>query len=94
MNDVYAPLQKERYAYIPGLPTNISGDFHAISMEQGGNTEALDNRDEIKALFPHTYGKPIVSFVPGAHSTAHSTALRPLQLCCEGKWQADVAFWH
>ena len=62
MSDSYSPLQKERYAYAPKLPTNIAADFNDISVEFGSPTESVSDQSELKALFPNTYGKPMVRF--------------------------------
>jgi pyrophosphate--fructose-6-phosphate 1-phosphotransferase len=58
-----SPLQKERYAYAPKLPANIADGFHDIAAEFGKATESVSDQAELKALFPNTYGKPIVRFV-------------------------------
>jgi len=66
MNDSCSPLQKERYAYVPKLPSNIASGFDEIGLEFGGATESIDDQSELKAIFPNTYGKPIVSFASNA----------------------------
>ena len=40
-------------------------------MKEGAPTQSVDNQEEIKKLFPNTYGMPLVEFVPGdeAHDT-------------------------
>ena len=53
-------LQKARYQYKPKLPTTLGRDLAAIAIERGGPTEAVDDRAELKELFSHTYGRPIV----------------------------------
>lgn len=55
-------LQKERAAYRPKLPKALQG---AVKIEEGAPTQSVDNKDEIKKLFPHTYGMPLVEFVKG-----------------------------
>jgi pyrophosphate--fructose-6-phosphate 1-phosphotransferase len=58
-------LQKERYNYMPKLPASLSGRITDITVEAGAATEALADQDEIKKIFPLTYGKPVVTFTNG-----------------------------
>ena len=55
-------LQKERAAYQPKLPKGLQG---AVKVKEGEPTQSVGNQEEIKALFPNTYGMPLVEFVPG-----------------------------
>lgn len=55
-------LQKERASYQPKLPKALQG---TVKIKEGAPTESVDDQDEIKKLFPHTYGMPLVEFVPG-----------------------------
>ncbi len=55
-------MQKARAAYQPKLPLGLQG---AVKVQEGEPTQSVDNQDEIKALFPNTYGMPLVEFVPG-----------------------------
>jgi pyrophosphate--fructose-6-phosphate 1-phosphotransferase len=55
-------LQKARSAYQPKLPKALQG---AVKVKEGAPTQSVDNQDEIKKLFPNTYGMPLVEFVPG-----------------------------
>ena len=55
-------LQKERAAYLPKLPLALRG---AVKVKEGKPTHSVDNQDEIKKLFPNTYGLPLISFEPG-----------------------------
>ena len=55
-------LQKERASYQPKLPKALQG---AVKIQEGAPTESVDDQEEIKKLFPHTYGMPLVEFVPG-----------------------------
>ena len=58
-------LQKVRYEYNPKLPASLSGSVNDIAIETGAATEAITDRDEIKKIFPHSYGKPVVTFANG-----------------------------
>lgn len=53
-------LQKERAAYQPKLPKALQG---AVKVVEGAPTQSVDNQEEIKKLFPNTYGMPLVEFV-------------------------------
>ncbi len=55
-------LQKARASYQPKLPKALQG---AVKVSEGAPTKSVDNEDEIKKLFPNTYGMPLVEFVPG-----------------------------
>ncbi|MDD6227819.1 MAG: diphosphate--fructose-6-phosphate 1-phosphotransferase [Bacteroidales bacterium] len=52
-------LQKVRADYQPKLPKTLQG---SVKLKMGAPTESVANQDEIKALFPHTYGLPVVEF--------------------------------
>ena len=54
-------LQIERAAYQPKLPKALQG---AVKVKEGAPTQSVDNQEEIKKLFPNTYGMPIVEFEP------------------------------
>ena len=54
-------MQIARAAYQPKLPKALQG---AVKVKEGAPTQSVDNQKEIKALFPNTYGMPIVEFVP------------------------------
>ena len=55
-------LQIARAAYQPKLPRGLQG---AVKVQEGAPTQSVDNQEEIKALFPNTYGMPLVEFVAG-----------------------------
>lgn len=55
-------LQKERAAYQPKLPKGLQG---AVKVQEGEPTQSVGDQEEIKKLFPNTYGMPLVEFVPG-----------------------------
>ena len=54
-------LQIARSAYQPKLPLGLRGN---VSVKEGAPTQSVGNQEEIKALFPNTYGMPLVEFVP------------------------------
>ena len=55
-------LQKARAAYQPKLPKALQG---AVKAAEGAPTKSVDNQEEIKKLFPNTYGMPLIEFIPG-----------------------------
>ena len=58
-------LQKARASYQPKLPKALKG---AVKVSEGAPTQSVDNQDEIKKLFPNTYGMPLVEFVQGSEA--------------------------
>ena len=54
-------LQKARAAYQPKLPKALQG---AVKIKEGKPTQSVGDQEEIKKLFPNTYGMPIVEFEP------------------------------
>jgi diphosphate-dependent phosphofructokinase len=64
-------LQKARYQYKPKLPLAIQGEVNDIVVKLGEPTEAIDNKEQVKLMFPHTYGKPIARFTKGNNSKAN-----------------------
>lgn len=55
-------LQMARASYEPKLPQGLCGN---ISIKEGEPTQSVGDQEEIKKLFPNTYGLPLVEFVPG-----------------------------
>ena len=62
-------MQIQRAAYQPKLPKALQG---AVKVKEGAPTQSVDNQEEIKRLFPNTYGMPLVEFVPSEESNACS----------------------
>ena len=54
-------LQTARSAYQPKLPKALQG---SVKIKEGEPTQSVDDREDIKKLFPNTYGMPVVEFVP------------------------------
>ncbi|MBR1732977.1 MAG: diphosphate--fructose-6-phosphate 1-phosphotransferase, partial [Alloprevotella sp.] len=54
-------LQKARAAYQPKLPLGLRGN---VELREGAPTQSVGDQEEIKRLFPNTYGMPLVEFVP------------------------------
>ena len=52
-------LQIARASYQPKLPVSLTGPVVAV---EGAPTQSVADRDEIKTLFPNTYGLPELTF--------------------------------
>ena len=52
-------LQQVRLSYEPKLPQALKG---SVKIKEGEATQSVDNQEQIKALFPNTYGMPIIEF--------------------------------
>ena len=63
-NKVKSNLQIARAAYQPKLPKALKG---AVKVVEGAATQSVGNQEEIKALFPNTYGMPVVTFAEGGN---------------------------
>ena len=51
-----------RAAYQPKLPKALQGSVIAV---EGEPTQSVGNQEEIKAMFPNTYGMPVITFEEG-----------------------------
>lgn len=60
MNNTQSTLQLARKSYQPKLPKALRG---AIEVVELGKTEPATHKEELKKLFPNTYGMPILRFV-------------------------------
>ncbi|KGF16896.1 diphosphate--fructose-6-phosphate 1-phosphotransferase [Prevotella sp. S7-1-8] len=60
-------LQKARAKYQPKLPNGLVG---VVKVREGEPTQSVGDLDEVKRLFPNTYGMPVIEFVPGEKRTA------------------------
>lgn len=59
-------LQIARSAYQPKLPQGLRG---SVRIKEGEPTQSVGDQEEIKKLFPNTYGMPLVEFIPGETQT-------------------------
>lgn len=57
-----SPLQIARAGYQPKLPNALKGN---VVLKEGAATESVADQDDIKKLFPNTYGMPLITFEPG-----------------------------
>ena len=64
-------LQIARATYTPKVPVALKGNVKAV---EGKYTQSVANQEDIKALFPNTYGMPIVTFEK-SNDTKNSPAI-------------------
>jgi len=57
-----SPLQKARADYKPKLPKVLAQFGSNLKASVGGPTESVADQLQVKALFPNTYGLPVVTF--------------------------------
>lgn len=63
MTDTKSPLQQARLSYQPKLPPALrTGN---IALQLGEPTEPATHKEQIRGLFPRTYGQPIAKLVEG-----------------------------
>ena len=63
-------LQEARATYQPKLPKGLQG---VVTLKEGQPTQSVGDQEEIKRLFPNTYGLPLVEFVPSDDKTSDAT---------------------
>ena len=56
---IKSALQLAREAYKPKLPSSLKG---AVKVSEGDKTESVADQEDIKKLFPNTYGMPLLTF--------------------------------
>ena len=76
-------LQIARAAYQPKLPKALQGPVKAV---EGAATQSVGNQEEIKALFPNTYGMPVITFEAG-----EAQELPPFWW--SGSWRSQRDLW-
>lgn len=63
---IKSPLQIARASYQPKLPASLKG---SVVLKEGAATQSVADQDDIKALFPNTYGMPLITFEAGEKKT-------------------------
>ena len=58
-----SPLQIARSSYEPKMPQALCGN---VALHIGEPTHSVADQEEIKKLFPNTYGMPLITFEQGA----------------------------
>ncbi len=59
---IKSALQTERAKYTPKMPKALQGN---VKIVYGKNTESVADQEEIRKIFPNTYGMPLVTFEEG-----------------------------
>lgn len=59
-------LTEARKEYQPPLPAIYENGINGVQKKDGKQTKAAGNAKDIEALFPNTYGQPIVRFKPAS----------------------------
>ena len=77
MSDNLSVLGKARADYKPKLPPSLRKGPLKVLLNAGKATESISHQDEIKTLFPKTYGAPILTF---EGSEENQTAGGPLKV--------------
>lgn len=60
-----SPLQIARGNYQPKLPVALKG---SVCVSEGKKTQSVADQEQIKELFPNTYGLPLLHLVEGKHA--------------------------
>ena len=58
MSITKSPLQVARQSYQPKIPVALMGNVH---IAEGEATQSVANQEDIKKLFPNTYGMPVLT---------------------------------
>jgi len=67
-----SPLQIARQTYQPKMPIALTGQ---VVLREGQATQSVADQDEIKALFPNTYGLPVISLEAASHAPMQHTQI-------------------
>ena len=67
-----SPLQIARGNYQPKMPVALSGN---VRLSEGAATHSVADQEEIKKLFPNTYGLPVITMEPSAEAPAALPAM-------------------
>ena len=67
-----SPLQIARGNYQPKMPVALSGN---VRLAEGAATHSVADQEEIKKLFPNTYGLPVITMEPSAAAPAALPAM-------------------
>ncbi|MFA5326590.1 MAG: diphosphate--fructose-6-phosphate 1-phosphotransferase [Prolixibacteraceae bacterium] len=61
-------LQSERAKYQPKLPNSLKS---SVKLVEGEKTQSVADQESIEALFPNTYGMPLIAFEAGAEKVEY-----------------------
>ena len=60
---IKSPLQIAREGYVPKMP--VSMQEGSVKIVEGEKTKSVADQEQIKEMFPNTYGMPVLTFEPG-----------------------------
>ncbi len=61
-------LQEKRYGYEPKLPAVLQDNIENITVSLGEPTQSVGDSEQLRRLFPKTYGAPMALFTNGNNS--------------------------
>ena len=67
-----SPLQAARQSYQPKMPVALLGE---VKLKEGAATQSVADQDEIKKLFPNTYGMPVIDMEPSSEVVRHDEVI-------------------
>ena len=67
-----SPLQIARGNYQPKMPAALAGN---VRLAEGKATQSVADQEEIKKLFPNTYGLPVITMEPSAEAPKAQPAI-------------------
>ncbi|MDR3217933.1 MAG: diphosphate--fructose-6-phosphate 1-phosphotransferase [Dysgonamonadaceae bacterium] len=62
-------LQIARASYKPKVPKTLEG---IVAIQEGQDTQAVSDQEEIKRLFPNTCGMPVITFISDTEKKSYS----------------------
>lgn len=71
MKKEVSALQKQRYSYNPKLPSVLAGGIKNIDVKLCEETSSVADANDIKAIFPNSFGKPVVNFVTASEKVSN-----------------------
>jgi diphosphate-dependent phosphofructokinase len=73
---VVSALHSARYKYSPKLPASLSGDLTSLAVEFGAHTESAADKEALKEIFKHIYGKPVATFANSKNAQGKEVDIR------------------
>ncbi len=79
-----SPLEKARYAYRPKLPASLSCPLPELACDRLQAALPDTDRDELRSLFPRTYGMPAIKLGSGTKDAASAKKRRTVGIILSG----------
>jgi len=73
---VISALHSARYKYSPKLPASLFGELTSLAVEFGAHTESAADKEALKEIFKHIYGKPVATFTNGKNAQGKEVDIR------------------